>query len=149
MPWYDTQGKLQAFIPGETSTTFPLSPAGLVFPGDPNVPKTLAPTRYNNFAPRIGLAYSPGFSDGALGKIFGGPGKTSIRAAFGIYYTSVEDLNLFYEVADAPFGLYWTSPVSVLMDEPFRIRATGASIGQRFPFTAPVQDARFFCLRAV
>jgi len=141
MPWYDTQGKLQAFIPGETSTTFPLSPTGLVFPGDPNVPQTLAPTRYNNFGPRIGLAYSPGFSDGALGKIFGGPGKTSIRAAFGLYYTSVEDLNLFYEVADAPFGLYWTSPVSVLMDEPFRIRATGASIGQRFPFTAPVPGA--------
>jgi Carboxypeptidase regulatory-like domain/TonB dependent receptor len=141
MPWYDTQGKLQAFIPGETSTTFPLSPTGLVFPGDPGVPKTLAPTRYNNFAPRIGLAYSPGFSDGALSKIFGGPGKTSIRAAFGIYYTSVEDLSLFYEVADAPFGLYWTSPVSVIMDEPFRIRATGVSIGQRFPFTAPVPGA--------
>jgi len=141
MPWYDTQGKLQAFIPGETSTTFPLSPTGLVFPGDPGVPKTLAPTRYNNFGPRLGLAYSPGFSDGALGKIFGGPGKTSIRAAFGLYYTSIEDLNLFYEVADAPFGLYWTSPVSVLFEEPFRIRATGASIGQRFPFTAPVPGA--------
>ena len=141
MPWYDTQGKLQAFIPGETSTLFPNSPTGLVFPGDPNVPQTLAPTRYNNFAPRIGLAYSPGFSDGALGKIFGGPGKTSIRASFGIYYTSIEDLNLFYEVADAPFGLYWTSPVSVLMDEPFRIRTTGDSIGQRFPFTAPVPGA--------
>ena len=141
MPWYDTQGKLQAFIPGETSTVFPLSPTGLVFPGDPGVPKTLAPTRYNNFGPRLGLAYSPGFSDGALGKIFGGPGKTSIRAAFGLYYTSIEDLNLFYEVADAPFGLYWTSPVSVLFEEPFRIRATGASIGQRFPFTAPVPGA--------
>jgi hypothetical protein len=141
MPWYDTQGKLQAFVPGETSTTFPLSPTGLVFPGDPGIPKTLAPTRYNNFAPRIGLAYSPGFDDGVLGKIFGGPGKTSIRAAFGIYYTSVEDLNLFYEVADAPFGLYWTSPVSVLMNEPFVIRTTGASIGQRFPFTAPVPGA--------
>jgi hypothetical protein len=141
MPWYDTQGKLQAFVPGETSTVFPLSPTGLVFPGDPGVPKTLAPTRYNNFAPRLGLAYSPGFSDGVLGKIFGGPGKTSIRAAFGIYYTSIEDLNLFFEVADAPFGLYWTSPVSVLFDEPFRIRATGDSIGQRFPFSAPVPGA--------
>jgi hypothetical protein len=141
MPWYDTQGKLQAFVPGETSTVFPLSPTGLVFPGDPGVPKTLAPTRYNNFAPRLGLAYSPGFSEGVLGKIFGGPGKSSIRASFGIYYTSIEDLNLFFEVADAPFGLYWTSPVSVLFDEPFRIRATGDSIGQRFPFSAPVPGA--------
>lgn len=139
MPWYDTQGKLQAFVPGEQSVLFPNSPTGLVFPGDPGIPQTLAPTRYHNFGPRLGLAYSPGFSDGILGKIFGGPGKTSIRAAYGLYYSSVEDLNLFYEVADAPFGLYWTSPVSVLMDEPFRVRANGQSLGQRFPFTAPIQ----------
>ncbi|HEY8713792.1 MAG TPA: carboxypeptidase regulatory-like domain-containing protein [Candidatus Acidoferrum sp.] len=138
MPWYDTQGKIQTFNPGQTSTLFPLAPPGLVFPGDPGIPKTLAPTKYNNVGPRLGLAYSPGFSDGMLGKIFGGPGKSSIRVAYGLYYTSVEDLNLFYEVADAPFGLYWTSPVSVMFDEPFRIRATGLSLGQRFPFTAPV-----------
>jgi hypothetical protein len=141
MPWYDTQGKIQTFVPGLQSTTFPLSPTGLVFPGDPGIPKTLAPTRYNNFGPRLGLAYSPGFSDGVLGKVFGGPGKSSIRASYGLYYTSVEDLNLFYEVADAPFGLYWTSPVSVMFDEPFRVRATGASLNQRFPFTAPVPGA--------
>jgi len=138
MPFYDTQGKIQTWVPGQQSTVFPLSPTGLVFPGDKGIPKTLAPTDYNNFAPRIGLAYSPGFSDGALGKIFGGPGKTSVRAAYGIYYTSIEDLNLFYEVADAPFGLYWTSPVSVMFNEPFRIRANGQSLGQRFPFTAPI-----------
>lgn len=141
MPWYDTQGKIQTFNPGQTSTLFPLAPAGLVFPGDPGIPKTLAPTTYNNLGPRLGLAYSPGFSDGVLGKIFGGPGKSSIRVAYGLYYTSVEDLNLFYEVADAPFGLYWTSPVSVMFNEPFRIRATGQSLGQRFPFTAPVPGA--------
>jgi hypothetical protein len=141
MPWYDTQGKIQTFVPGLQSTTFPLSPTGLVFPGDPGIPKTLAPTRYNNFGPRLGLAYSPGFSDGILGKVFGGPGKSSIRASYGLYYTSVEDLNLFYEVADAPFGLYWTSPVSVMFNEPFRVRATGASLNQRFPFTAPVPGA--------
>jgi len=53
MPWYDTQGKIQTFNPGQTSTLFPLSPAGLVFPGDPGIPKTLAPTKYNNFGPRL------------------------------------------------------------------------------------------------
>ena len=139
-PWYDTQGKIQTWVPGKQSVVFPNSPTGLVFPGDPGIPKTLAPTTYKNFGPRVGLAYSPGFSDGALGKIFGGPGKTSIRAAYGIYYTSVEDLNLFYEVADAPFGLYWTSPGSVLFEEPYRNRLDGGTDGegQRFPFTHPV-----------
>jgi Carboxypeptidase regulatory-like domain len=137
-PWYDTQGKIQTWVPGMQSTVFPLAPEGLIFPGDPGIPKTLASTRYNNFGPRIGLAYSPSFSDGILGKIFGGPGKSSIRAAYGIYYTSIEDLNLFYEVADAPFGLYWQSPASVMFNEPFLIRSSGQSLGQRFPYTLPL-----------
>lgn len=139
-PWYDTQGKIQTWVPGKQSVIFPGSPKGLVYPGDPGIPKTLAPTRYNNFGPRLGLAYSPDFSEGALGKIFGGPGKTSIRAAYGLYYTSVEDLNLFYEVADAPFGLYWTSPGAVSFAEPFRNRLDGGTggEGQRFPFTVPI-----------
>jgi hypothetical protein len=139
MPWYDTQGKIQTWVKGEQSTVFPNSPQGLVYPGDPGIPKTLAPTRYNDFGPRLGLAYSPSFSDGVLGKIFGGPGKSSIRASYGLYYTSVEDLNLFYEVGDAPFGLYWTSPGAVDFAEPFKNRLDGGTDGegQRFPFTVP------------
>jgi hypothetical protein len=137
MPWYDTQGKIQTWVKGEQSTVFPHSPTGLVFPGDPGIPKTLAPTQYNNFGPRIGIAYSPDFSDGVLGKVFGGPGKTSIRASYGLYYTSVEDLNLFFEVADAPFGLFWTSPTPVDFAEPFRNRLDGSPQQKRFPFTLP------------
>ena len=137
MPWYDTQGKIETIVPGLQSTQFPTAPKGWVVPGDPGIPSTLAPTRYNNFGPRLGIAYSPGFSDGLLGKIFGGPGKSSIRAAWGMYYTSIEDLNLFYEVGDAPFGLYWVSPEPTMFDEPFRTRSSGASQTQRFPFKFP------------
>jgi hypothetical protein len=140
MPWYDTQGKIQTWVKGQQSTVFPNSPEGLIYPGDAGIPKTLAPTRYSNFGPRLGLAYSPSFSDGVLGKVFGGPGKSSIRASYGLYYTSVEDLNLFYEVGDAPFGLYWTSPGAVDFAEPFRNRLDGGTDqeGQRFPFTTPI-----------
>ncbi len=137
MPWYDTQGKIETIVPGLQSTQFPTAPLGWVVPGDPGIPKTLAPTKYNNFGPRVGIAYSPGFSDGVLGKVFGGPGKTSIRASFGIYYTSIEDLNLFYEVGDAPFGLYWVSPVPPMLDQPFQTRSDGTSQTQRFPFHFP------------
>jgi len=140
-PWYDTQGKLQTWVPGRVSTLFPLSPEALLFPGDPGIPRTIAPIKWDNFGPRLGLAYSPGFTDGILGKIFGGPGKSSIRAAFGMYYTSIEDLNLFYEVADAPFGLYWQAPISVNFDEPWVIRSSGISLGQRFPYPLPVPGA--------
>jgi hypothetical protein len=138
MPWYDTQGKIETIVPGLQSTVFPTAPKGWVVPGDPGIPSTLAPTRYNNFAPRAGIAYSPDFHDGILAKLTGGPGKTSIRAAYGIYYTSVEDLNLFYEVGDAPFGLYWVSPQPVMFDQPFQSRADGVSQTQRFPFNFPI-----------
>ena len=45
--------------------------------------------QYTNFAPRLGLAYSPSFRDGILGTLFGDR-KSSIRAGFGINY----DVNL-------------------------------------------------------
>jgi carboxypeptidase family protein len=138
MPWYDTQGKIETIVPGLQSTQFPTAPKGWVVPGDPGIPSTLAPTRYKNFGPRLGLAYSPGFKDGVLGKVFGGPGKSSIRASYGMYYTSIEDLNLFYEVGDAPFGLYWVSPNAPMFDQPFLTRSDGTSQVQRFPFTFPV-----------
>ena len=41
---------------------------------------------YKNIAPRLSLAWSPGYKDGFLGSIFGGPGKSSIRIGGGIYY---------------------------------------------------------------
>jgi Carboxypeptidase regulatory-like domain/TonB dependent receptor-like, beta-barrel len=138
MPWYDTQGKIETIVPGEQSTVFPTAPLGWVVPGDPGIPSTLAPTRYKNFGPRTGVAYAPDFHDGLLGKIFGGAGKSSIRAGYGIFYTSIEDLNLFYEVGDAPFGLYWVSPQPPEFDQPFQTRSDGSSQTQRFPFTFPI-----------
>jgi hypothetical protein len=41
---------------------------------------------YKNLAPRLSLAWSPGYKDGLLGSIFGGPGKSSVRMGAGIYY---------------------------------------------------------------
>jgi len=40
---------------------------------------------YTNFAPRFGLAYSPTYTEGWLGRLFGNR-ETSIRAGFGIDY---------------------------------------------------------------
>jgi hypothetical protein len=137
MPWYDTQGKIETIVPGLQSTQFPTAPTGWVVPGDPGIPSTLAPTRYKNFGPRLGLAYSPDFKGGVLGKVFG-EGKSSIRASYGLYYTSIEDLNLFYEVGDAPFGLYWVSPNPTTFDQPFLTRSDKSSQIQRFPFVFPI-----------
>ena len=44
---------------------------------------------YTNFAPRAAVAWSPSYSDGILKTIFGGAGKSSIRAGAGIFYSKV------------------------------------------------------------
>ena len=143
MPWYDTQNKIETIVPGVQSTVFPGAPKGWLVPGDPGlpgggpIPPTLAPTTWKDFGPRLGLAWSPNAS-GFLGTLLGGPGKTSIRAAAGIYYTAIQDAGLFIEVADAPYGLYWVSAAPVMFDQPFLTRADGSSQTQRFPFQLPV-----------
>ena len=135
-PWYDTQNKLETVIPGEQSQVFPTAPKGLLVPQDPHVPRTLAPIQYHNFAPRIGFAYSPDNTEGLLGKLFGGPGKSSIRAGYGIFYSAIEDASGFVEVGDAPYGLYYSAE-STLLSTPFIARGNGAPAGQKFPFTFP------------
>jgi hypothetical protein len=139
MPWYDTQNKIETIVPGEQSVVFPGAPTGWVVPGDPGVPRTLAPTQWHNFSPRLGLAYSPGASSGFLGKLFGGPGKTSIRLGAGLYYTSVEDLAQFLEVGDPPYGLYYGSSDPPLLEAPYTVRSTGQLVSgwPRFPFNFP------------
>jgi len=49
----------------------------------------LYPNDYNNFAPRFGFSYSPGFNSGFISKLTGGPGKTAIRGGYGIYYDRI------------------------------------------------------------
>jgi hypothetical protein len=143
-PWWDTQNKLETVIPGVQSQVFPTAPQGLVVPHDPGVPRTLAPIQYHNFAPRIGFAYAPDVTEGLLGKIFGGPGKSSIRVGYGIFYSAIEDATGFVEVGDAPYGLYYSSPSPTLLASPFIDRATGNSevtAGPKFPFTFPPANA--------
>ena len=139
MPWYDTQNKIETIVPDLQSRVFPTAPTGFVVPGDPGIPRTLAPTQWHNFSPRLGLAYSPNASSGVLGKVFGGAGKTSIRMGFGLYYTAVEDLSQFLEVGDPPYGLYYGSAQPPLLEAPYTIRQTGALVSgwPRFPFMSP------------
>lgn len=139
-PWYDARNQIQNFVPGQQSTVFADSPTGWLFPHDAGIPRTLAPTRWNNLAPRFGLAYSPAPQSGFLKKIFGDAGQTSIRAATGIFYTTLDVTATEFETGDAPFGFYYVSPSLVYMDLPFKGRASGVDPGQRFPFVAPPSE---------
>jgi hypothetical protein len=132
-PWYEKYNQLQTLFPGQQSLVYPGAPEGLVFPGDSGIPRTLAPTKYTNFAPRFGLAYSPSFRDGWLGKILGGPGKTSLRAGYGMFYTAFEGLSASIMSANPPYGYDYNSSTSPLFATPFVAAATGESLGQPFP----------------
>jgi hypothetical protein len=129
-PYWDTGNRLQTFRPGQATTQYPcwiytagseasgfspgdcgqnsaqnsVFPLGLVFPGDQGVPRGLTSTYYKGFAPRVGVAWSPSMTDGFLGKLFGGSGKSSIRAGWGIFYNPMEQLVLEQFSAEPPFG---------------------------------------------
>ena len=119
-PLTDSLGHVQTFRPGENSTMYPCTiqnadatgalsaltycPTGLVVPGDPGVPPGMTSTYYKAFAPRVGLSYSPNFTGGFLGKLFGSNGKTSIRTGWGLFYNPMEQLVLEQFGAEPPFG---------------------------------------------
>jgi hypothetical protein len=138
-PWHEKYNEIQTLIPGEQSVVFPGSPVGWVFPGDPGVPSSLAPTRWNNFAPRLGLAYSFGDHEGLLGSVLGKPGTTSVRAAWGMFYTSFEGATDFNEIGDAPFGNY-TGQNESTFAAPFITRATGKQNPNLFPVAPPPKN---------
>ena len=130
-PWLEKFNQLQTLVKGEQSQVFPGAPQGLVFPGDPGVPDSLAPAR-NNFSPRAGIAYSPA-GGRLLDKIIGPAGSTSIRVGYGMYYTAYEGLSAGIMSANPPYGYTYTSAAPPLFTSPFTVAATGADAGQRFP----------------
>ena len=142
-PWYEKYNQIATFVPGVQSVVFPGAPAGILYPTDPGVSRTLAPPGNRDFAPRVGLAYSPGDSrDGFLGKLIGGPGQTSVRASFGMFYTAIEALTIGVMSANAPYGTTYTSPAPPLFATPFVTAATGQDLGQAFPVTlAPLNSS--------
>src|SRR4051812_13706075 len=105
-PFEDKLHRVQTFRPGQATTVYPCSsascpggtsdpnfPLGLLVAGDKGIPGGLTNTYYGSWAPRIGIAYSPGSS-----------GKTSIRAGFGVFYNPIEQLVLEQLGAQPPFG---------------------------------------------
>ena len=143
-PWYEKYNNNVTLVPGEQSQVFPTAPTGIVYPGDPGIPRTLAPAGNRNFAPRLGVAYSPDVShDSFVGKLLGGPGNTSIRAAFGVFYSVIPGETLGLISDNAPYGFTYTSPAPPLFATPFVDASTGNSEGQRFPANlAPLNVSR-------
>jgi hypothetical protein len=137
--WSEKYNQAPTFIPGEQSKVYPTAPVGLVYPTDPGVPNTLVPQK-NRFSPRLGLAYSPNSTGGWLGKIFGGPGKTSIRAGYGIFYSVIQGNTIAFDEPQPPYGLSYTSPLAPLFATPFTAASGELGINP-FPLTFPPLNA--------
>jgi hypothetical protein len=127
-PWREKLNQLQTLVLGEQSVVYPGAPAGLVFPGDPGVPSTLSPASHTNFAPRVGIAYSPDT-------------KTSIRASYGVFYTAFEGLSAGIMSANPPYGYDYNSVAPPLFNAPFLTSSSGQDVGQRFPEPIPSAGA--------
>jgi hypothetical protein len=126
-PLTDVLHHVQTFRPGQDTTKYPcfltaaeqsslgasnckdagVLPTGLVVPGDTGVPVGMTQTYYKAFAPRIGIAWSPGRSS-----------KTSIRAGWGLFYNPMEQLVLEQFGAEPPFGGSTFLP-STFLNTPF------------------------------
>lgn len=78
--WFRTRG-YQASLGNSVQPPFEFIPSG-----QSRGAKPYWPANKLNFAPRFALAYSPASEGGLLRRVFGGPGKSSIRAGFGMYY---------------------------------------------------------------
>src|SRR5713101_7224439 len=94
----------QVGLPGVIvqSTVNPGAPPGVLFAGDPGVPRGIAQTRKDHFSPRIGLAWD-----------VMGDGKTSIRAGAGVFYGSLS-------------GNQWNTTTNF---QPFATRLTFTNLG--------------------
>jgi len=101
-PPVDAHNRTSTFIPGQQSTvtlstSTSVVPNGDVFPGDKGVGRGIISTQFTHISPRVGFAWDP-FGDG----------KTSVRAAAGIFFGS-------------PSGNEWNQPGNSM---PFAIRNT-------------------------
>jgi hypothetical protein len=143
-PWSEKYNQISTFVAGAQSEVFPGAPAGILYPGDPGVPNTLAPIGNLSFAPRAGLAWSPQARSGSiLEHVLGRPGTTSIRTSFGTFYTAIDALSIGVLAANAPYGTTYTSPAPPLFATPFVSAASGQNFGQPFPYTfAPLNSSR-------
>jgi hypothetical protein len=78
LPYVDAANRVSVFRPGSgQSQVYVNAPEGLLFPGDPGVPRGGTESSVWNFAPRVGFAWAP-FGDT----------KTSIRSGYGIFFDS-------------------------------------------------------------
>jgi hypothetical protein len=139
-PRKDVSGHTYSFKSGQRSQVFtdPSVPVGLVYPGDPGVPKGMNFGDKTNFAPRIGFAWDP----------FGNS-KTSVRGGFGIFYDILKAEDIFQDDGQPPFAGAAAFNLPALAGNPsqqvpfFTDPYGSASVSNPFPSKAPPANTNF------
>ena len=137
---YGISGRGNLFNPGVLKGS---SPTTLDFVNG-TTGKNLFKDDYNNFAPSIGIAYSPNFDNGLLKAIFGASGKSSIRAGYSISY-----LHDGFTLVSNTLGTGTTNPG--LIQAAANNTPTGVLQASGVPITTPtfspvITDAKNFAL---
>jgi hypothetical protein len=127
-PFTDPQDRKLAYVPGQKSQVVPTAPEGLLFPGDPDIPRGIASTDYNNIAPRLGVVWDPM-----------GDGKMSVRAAFGMFYGSTTGNEWNTTADNQPFTVRQPFPQVYTLSDPYR----NTPGGNPFPFEYDPASPRF------
>ncbi|MDQ3129546.1 MAG: TonB-dependent receptor, partial [Acidobacteriota bacterium] len=96
------------------------------------------PSDKNNFSPRVGLAYQPTFESGIGRTLFGSPGKSVIRAGYGLYFDQplvgiFENATFFTPPVNTAVG-FTSTPTNVITFSNIRTLFNDSSIvGATFP----------------
>ena len=129
LPFTDPLDRKLAFVPGRKSTVSPTAPQGLLFPGDDGISRGIVKTDNNNIAPRLGLAWDPM-----------GDGRTSVRAAFGVFYGSITGNEWNTTADNQPFTVRQSFPTVFTLSDPYRNLPGGVG---PFPFNYNPASPRF------
>ncbi|MBS1815432.1 MAG: TonB-dependent receptor [Acidobacteria bacterium] len=125
-PMYTGQNNTGTFVLGQQSTRFPTAPLGLVFAGDKGIPDGILHTPWNTFAPRVGFAYD----------VFGN-GKTSLRGAYGLFYSAMNQVSVSNNLVQQPFSRSKTANKTPDLVNPW------APDDDPFPYTPSTTNAVF------
>ncbi|SNT13153.1 TonB-dependent Receptor Plug Domain [Granulicella rosea] len=133
-PWLGDNNESQV-QEGVQSTVAPNAPLGLLVVGDKGVKDGSFQTAYNRFAPRVGLAYD----------VYGN-GRTSFRAAYGIFYEQVEEGTIGGQVQEPYTIAQQTNGVTSLQCPYGGTYSGGSCLGASspFPYTFSPGNAKYY-----
>jgi outer membrane receptor protein involved in Fe transport len=112
-PGTDPLNRFTTYVPGQKSTVNPSAPVGQLFYGDPGIERGVIKTAWNHVSPRVGIVWDPA-----------GDGRTSVRAAAGMFYGSISGNEWNTMTNFQP----WSTRLTFTNTNP-RTSATGAPLG--------------------